>query len=80
MGRALLYAIISFILTAIVFALLAPLLFQGDDMRKVGQLLGAPVALFAAALGFVLGLLSSRRKKTVKLPEHSDRNDRNNPS
>jgi hypothetical protein len=49
-------------------------------MRNVGQLLGAPVALFAAALGFVFGLLSSRRKKTAKLPEHSDRNDRINHS
>lgn len=67
MGRALLCAITGFFLTAIVFALLAPLIFAGANMAKVGELIGAPLGFVGGVIGFIYGLISSRRIKKRKL-------------
>jgi hypothetical protein len=69
MIRAILYALAGFILTMVIFALLAPLLFQGADMRKVGAMLGAPAALVGGILGFIIGLVRSRKAKQQKRVE-----------
>jgi ABC-type antimicrobial peptide transport system permease subunit len=69
MGRALLCAIIGFFLTATVVALLAPLIFQGANMEKVGELIGAPLGFVGGVIGFIYGLISSRRIKQRKMAE-----------
>jgi ABC-type antimicrobial peptide transport system permease subunit len=69
MGRALLYAIIGFFLTATVVALIAPLIFHGANMEKVGELIGAPLGFVGGIIGFIYGLISSRRIKQRKKAE-----------
>ena len=81
MGRALLYAIIGFFLTATVVALLAPLVLPGANMEKVGELIGAPLGFVGGAIGFIYGLKSSRRIKQRKMAEQtgsSERGERSN--
>ena len=80
MGRALLCAIIGFILTAIIFALLAPLVFHGASMEKVGELIGAPLGFVGGVIGFVYGLTSSRRIKKRKMAEQVISTDGDKPS
>lgn len=69
MGRVLLSTIIGFFVTAIVVGLLAPFNFKGTNMEKVGELIGVPLGFVGAAIGYVYGLISSRRIKLRKLAD-----------
>ena len=80
MGRALLCAIIGFFVTATVVGLLAPLILKGANMEKVGELIGAPLGFVGAVIGFVYGLISSRRINQQKLAEQAGRGDGDKPS
>ena len=69
MGRAILCAIIGFFLTATAVGLAAPLIFPGANMEKVGELIGAPLGFVGGIVGFIYGLISSRRIKKRKILE-----------
>ncbi len=61
MLKAILFAVLFVVIGAVAFGLLAPLLFQGADFRKLGAA-AFPVILFVCGgAGFFFGL--SRGKK-----------------
>lgn len=78
MGRALICAIIGFLLTAIVVAWLTPLIFQGANMEEVGVVIGAPLGFVVGVIGFIYGLISSRGIKQRKMAEQEDKTNQNN--
>jgi hypothetical protein len=61
--------IIGFFLIATVVPLFVSLIFQGANMEKVGELIGAPLGIVGGVIGFNYGLISSRRIKQRKIAE-----------
>jgi hypothetical protein len=62
MIRALLFAVLFVIVGGIVFALTAPLIFNGADLEKRGAAAFPFIALIGGAAGFVFGLWLNKRK------------------
>ena len=62
MLKAILFAIVFAIGGVVVFSLLAPILFHGADMRRLGQITGPVILLVCGTAGFIFG--RRRSKKT----------------
>ena len=61
MIKAFLFALLFVVIGAVAFAFLAPLLFHGADMRRLGATMFPWIILVCGAGGFVFGW--RRRKK-----------------
>lgn len=61
MIRAILFAVIFAVLALVAFALLAPLIFQGN-LRAAGAIAFPVVMLVGGGFGFWFGLRQSRRR------------------
>ena len=62
--RAVFWAILFIILGGVLFALVAPTLFQGRDLKKVGALAFPFIVLICGGAGLALGLTRSKVKST----------------
>lgn len=63
MGSGCLFSFIFVIAGSIVFALLAPFLFKGQDMRMVGQMSFPILLIVFGTIGFVFGFLRHKQKQ-----------------
>jgi hypothetical protein len=62
MLKAILFAVVFVIVGAVAFALLAPLLFQGADFRKLGAAAFPVILLVCGGAGFFFGLRRSKKQ------------------
>ncbi|MHB1455553.1 MAG: hypothetical protein ACYC0V_01420 [Armatimonadota bacterium] len=63
MGSGCLFSFIFAFGGLIVFALLAPILFRGQDMRMVGQMASPIIVIVFGPIGFAFGFLRHKRKQ-----------------
>ena len=63
MVKAILFAIVFSVVGLVVFALIAPLIFPNEYLRKVGQSAFPIIVLVLGGIGFVIGLRRRTRRK-----------------
>ena len=62
MIKAVVFAVVFVLLGTIVFALLAPLIFHGEDLRKIGAAAFPVILILCGGVGFVLGWRRSKKQ------------------
>jgi hypothetical protein len=62
MIKSILFALLFAAVGAVAFALLAPLLFQGADLRKLGAAAFPVIVLVCGGAGFVFGLRRGKKQ------------------
>jgi hypothetical protein len=60
-GKSPLFAVLFAVVGMTLFALLAPLLFPGANMRKLGQLAGPVILSVGGGIGFVFGWIRAKK-------------------
>lgn len=61
MVRAIIFAVLFIVVGGILFALIAPLVFQGANMEKVGQAAFPIIAPVCGVIGFIVGLKTRKK-------------------
>ncbi len=64
MIKAILFALLFIIIGAVAFSLLAPLIFPGHDMRKLGAAAFPIILLVGGGTGFFVGWHRSKKRQT----------------
>jgi len=62
MNKAILFALLFIVVSAVASALLAPLLFRGADLRKLGAASFPVIVIVCGGAGFAFGLSRSKKK------------------
>jgi len=62
MIKGILFAVVFTIVGAVVFSVLAPLLFHGADFRKLGAAAFPFILLFCGGFGFIYGFRGRKRR------------------